>query len=70
MAANPISLHAAECISDCVSAIRTWREAVREVNARFDTLRLNHERDCFAHMNSFHPSVVAEAESYVHRSAK
>lgn len=65
-----IHLQAAEEVSDCVSAIRSWREAVREVNSRFNTDRLNHERDCFVHMNSFHPLVRSEAESYVNRGSK
>lgn len=66
MAANPIP-HATECISDCVSAIRTWREAVREVNTRFDTNRLNHERECFVYMNGFSPEAREAAESYLSR---
>lgn len=66
MAANPIP-HATECISDCVSAIRSWREAVREVNAKFGLHRLNHERECFAYMNSFSPAVIEAAESYLSR---
>jgi hypothetical protein len=70
MAASSITLHEAEEMSDCVSAIRIWREAVCEVNERGGSLRLDHERACYAHMYSFHPSVRAEAEAHVNRSGR
>lgn len=65
-----VTLHEAEHLSDCVSAIRSWREAVRDVGERFSTLRLNHERDCYAYLSTFHPSVIAEAEAHINRSGR
>ena len=70
MSACHVTRYEAETLGDCVSAIRSWREAVRDVGERFSTLRLNHERDCYAYLSTFHPSVIAEAEGYLQRSGR